>query len=394
MPGKSTAPSLGRTVSVSETRRSRGLDLRRLWHHKPRRRCRSRTIADLPDLEGQATSPAVSLLFAAGERPRVRAVVALADGGARVLDQAHRAGRAGGRPRAGRQRPGVATSTGLAPERGARRCRPASITHSRGARSDQPLRPGPHLGGAAGMMAVWRTFALRRRAADGPAGRSRGGLASVGCFEHAGGFPRGGGRMARRRSGAVLSRGARGMSAKVLAVASDGAHRFAKVIARHDQAGRRARRRGRCARGRRPSSTSRAWHGTRQRPSLRQVHLIHAELFGELAAAASPSRPAALGENITTQGIDLLALPRGMRLRIGSAAVIEVTGLRNPCRPDRRPTSASGRWRPRSRARGAAVRWCAGRRSWWWFWKGGRCARATASWSESLPSRFAPLEPV
>ena len=65
-------------------------------------------------------------------------------------------------------------------------------------------------------------------------------------------------------------------------------------------------------------------------PNLRQVHLIHAELFDELAGKGFTVGPAELGENITTTGIDLLALPTGARLTIGEA-VIELTGLRNPC---------------------------------------------------------------
>src|ERR1700756_3725371 len=65
-------------------------------------------------------------------------------------------------------------------------------------------------------------------------------------------------------------------------------------------------------------------------PNLRQVHLIHAELFGELAAKGYAVGPGQLGENITTRGIDLLALPRGTVLRIGGGAELEVTGLRNP----------------------------------------------------------------
>jgi len=67
-------------------------------------------------------------------------------------------------------------------------------------------------------------------------------------------------------------------------------------------------------------------------PNLRQVHLIHAELIDELIAAGFRVSPGAMGENVTTRGLDLLALPAGARLRIGAAAVIEVTGLRNPCR--------------------------------------------------------------
>jgi hypothetical protein len=66
-------------------------------------------------------------------------------------------------------------------------------------------------------------------------------------------------------------------------------------------------------------------------PNLRQVHLIHAELHDELRAAGYDLVPGQMGENITTRGIDLLGLPRGARLRLGPEAVIEVTGLRNPC---------------------------------------------------------------
>lgn len=68
-----------------------------------------------------------------------------------------------------------------------------------------------------------------------------------------------------------------------------------------------------------------------QEPNLRQVHLIHAELFDELRAAGFEVAPGEMGENITTKGIDLLSLPAGTRLRLGNSAVVEVTGLRNPC---------------------------------------------------------------
>ncbi len=66
-------------------------------------------------------------------------------------------------------------------------------------------------------------------------------------------------------------------------------------------------------------------------PNLRQVHLLHAELFDELAAAGFAVGPGDLGENVTTKGVDLLTLPTGTRLRLGDTAVVEVTGLRNPC---------------------------------------------------------------
>ncbi len=66
-------------------------------------------------------------------------------------------------------------------------------------------------------------------------------------------------------------------------------------------------------------------------PNLRQVHLIHAELLDELAGKGFTITPGAMGENITTRGIDLLGLAQGTRLRLGPLAVIEIAGLRNPC---------------------------------------------------------------
>ncbi|GAA3122454.1 MOSC domain-containing protein [Streptosporangium carneum] len=66
-------------------------------------------------------------------------------------------------------------------------------------------------------------------------------------------------------------------------------------------------------------------------PNLRQVHLIHAELHDELRTSGFTVEAGSLGENVTTRGLDLLALPRGTRLRLGADAVVEVTGLRNPC---------------------------------------------------------------
>ena len=66
-------------------------------------------------------------------------------------------------------------------------------------------------------------------------------------------------------------------------------------------------------------------------PNLRQVHLIPEELFTELAEAGFTVHAGDLGENVTTSGLDLLALPKGTRLRVGDSAEIEITGLRNPC---------------------------------------------------------------
>ncbi|MCO6416214.1 MOSC domain-containing protein [Siccirubricoccus sp. KC 17139] len=66
-------------------------------------------------------------------------------------------------------------------------------------------------------------------------------------------------------------------------------------------------------------------------PNLRQVHLMQSELFAELAAKGFRVAAGELGENVTTEGIDLLALPTGAVLHLGEAARVEVTGLRNPC---------------------------------------------------------------
>ena len=66
-------------------------------------------------------------------------------------------------------------------------------------------------------------------------------------------------------------------------------------------------------------------------PNLRQVHLVHEELFAELRRGGFEVGPGAIGENVATRGIDLLGLPTGTRLRLGAEAVVEITGLRNPC---------------------------------------------------------------
>lgn len=67
-------------------------------------------------------------------------------------------------------------------------------------------------------------------------------------------------------------------------------------------------------------------------PNLRQVHLIHSELFEELRTNGFEVSPGQMGENITTQDIDLLELPRDTVLSIGETAKVRITGLRNPCK--------------------------------------------------------------
>ena len=66
-------------------------------------------------------------------------------------------------------------------------------------------------------------------------------------------------------------------------------------------------------------------------PNLRQVHLVHAELHDELQQAGFAVMPGQMGENVTTSGVDLLGLATGTRLHLGISAIVEVTGLRNPC---------------------------------------------------------------
>mgnify|MGYP006172805835 CR=1 FL=1 len=68
-----------------------------------------------------------------------------------------------------------------------------------------------------------------------------------------------------------------------------------------------------------------------QEPNLRQVHLLASELLEELRGKGYDVAPGRLGENVTTSGVDLLALPTGTVLRLGDEAEVEVTGLRNPC---------------------------------------------------------------
>lgn len=117
----------------------------------------------------------------------------------------------------------------------------------------------------------------------------------------------------------------------VAAVAADAEHRFRKpprewieLVAGHGVAG--DAHGGATVRHRSRLVT------TPNAPNLRQVHLIQAELFAELRQAGFVVTPGALGENVTTAGIDLLSLPRGAILRLGPAALVELTGLRNPYR--------------------------------------------------------------
>lgn len=118
--------------------------------------------------------------------------------------------------------------------------------------------------------------------------------------------------------------------ASVVSVSRDATHRFSKPtvdeivlvagwgIEGDAHAGTTVQHRSRVARD--PSQ-----------PNLRQVHLIHAELFDEVAAAGYEVAPGQMGENVTTRGVDLLGLPTDTLLYLGDEACVRVTGLRNPC---------------------------------------------------------------
>ncbi len=120
------------------------------------------------------------------------------------------------------------------------------------------------------------------------------------------------------------------MTGEVLAVAARSGHHFSKTpqrairlvaglgVAGDGHAGATVKHRSRVAKD--PGQ-----------PNLRQVHLLHAELFEDLAGQGFRIAPGDIGENVTTRGLDLLALPTGTRLHLGGSAVVEVTGLRNPC---------------------------------------------------------------
>lgn len=120
------------------------------------------------------------------------------------------------------------------------------------------------------------------------------------------------------------------MTARVVAVARSAQHTMSKPMTESIRLLTGLGVEGDAHQGRTVKHRSRVARDPSQ-PNLRQVHLIHAELFEELRAAGFDIAPGEMGENVTTAGLDILALPAGTRLRLGTAAIIEVTGLRNPC---------------------------------------------------------------
>lgn len=120
------------------------------------------------------------------------------------------------------------------------------------------------------------------------------------------------------------------MSGVVVAVARSSGHRFSKQVVDKIEIIANLGISGDAHSGTTVKHRSRVGVDPSQ-PNLRQVHLIHAELFNEVASQGFSVTPGNLGENITTGGIELLALPRGSVLEIGPEVRLQVTGLRNPC---------------------------------------------------------------
>ena len=116
----------------------------------------------------------------------------------------------------------------------------------------------------------------------------------------------------------------------VVTVSRDGEHRFSKAVTEEIALFVGLGVRGDAHAGATVQHRSRVAVDPSQ-PNLRQVHLIHAELLAALRAQGFDVGPGRLGENILTAGVDVLGLPRGTHLHLGERAVIEVTGLRNPC---------------------------------------------------------------
>jgi MOSC domain-containing protein YiiM len=119
------------------------------------------------------------------------------------------------------------------------------------------------------------------------------------------------------------------LSGKVIAVAYSAEHVFSKTLVSSIELIEGQGIRGDAHCGATVKHRSRVASDPSQ-PNLRQVHLMHSELFEELANKGFKIAPGDMGENITTHGIDLLALPRNTLLHIGEAE-LHITGLRNPC---------------------------------------------------------------
>lgn len=120
-------------------------------------------------------------------------------------------------------------------------------------------------------------------------------------------------------------------SARVNSVSKSSTHSFSKLVCERILLVKGLGVEGDAHMGKNVKHRSRVAKDPNQ-PNLRQVHLIHTELFDELRDKGFDIREGDIGENITTSGIELLNLPKGTILSVGASAKIEVTGLRNPCK--------------------------------------------------------------
>lgn len=120
------------------------------------------------------------------------------------------------------------------------------------------------------------------------------------------------------------------LSGVVLSVHRDDAHRFSKQSLEHVTLLAGLGVEGDSHAGATVQHRSRVRRDPTQ-PNLRQIHLMHAELLERVTGLGYDVRPGALGENVTTRGVDLLGLPVGSVLHLGDRARVEITGLRNPC---------------------------------------------------------------
>ena len=117
---------------------------------------------------------------------------------------------------------------------------------------------------------------------------------------------------------------------QIVSVAAASSHRFSKTVLPEIRLVEGLGVDGDAHQGKTVKHRSRVARDPTQ-PNLRQVHLLHAELLDELAEHGFRVAAGDIGENVLTQGLDLLGLPQGTLLHLGATAVVEVTGLRNPC---------------------------------------------------------------
>lgn len=63
----------------------------------------------------------------------------------------------------------------------------------------------------------------------------------------------------------------------------------------------------------------------------RQVSLLALESIDKMRAAGARVNPGDFAENLTTQGLDVCALPVGTRLKVGSEVELEITQIGKTC---------------------------------------------------------------